>query len=213
MKRYTNYKEWRILKLEEALRFTDLMKNSSMSSFTRKFAKETNKLMGNAPNRAKLVHAKVNTKKDYVTFIWLTERTPKYPDNFNTQVVDPSNMKLKKGNLYEVEIRVLDFFKLLETSPNYPEITNDDIEKTLMSANIKIWSDVPAFQYQGMNYHMTMFDAAIYPETRPPKRWNKYHGENQFLDKHTGSIINNIKFWIPMMRQMTLKFLKKNTNK
>jgi len=199
-----------IEKLEEELRISDLMKNAGMSQFTQKFAKETNKLMGTASQRARLVQMKVNLNKDYITFIWLTERTPKYKDNFNTNVVIPKTWELKKDNLYTIEIRILDFFKHLQKLPDYPSITNENIENIFLKANCQIWSDVPAFEFQGMNYTLSLFDASIYPENRPPKYWNKYHNSDQFVDKHTGSIINSIKFYIPQMRQMILKYILKN---
>lgn len=203
-------KRWLSIRLEESLRFTDLMKSASMSSLTKKFSKETNKLMGNPTNHTKLIQARVNKNEDYVTFIFATERTPKYKDNFNTQVVDPKTWTMHKDNLYTIEIRIMDFFALLDTRPNKEEITNKDIEDVLFNADIKIWSDVPAFQFQGMNYNMTMFDASIYPENRPPSYWNKYHNSDQFLDKHSAGIINSIKYYIPQMRQMIKKYLKGN---
>jgi hypothetical protein len=200
-------KHWITIKLEEALRFSDLMKNASMSSFTRKFNKETNKLMGNPTNHTKLVKAKINKKDDYITFYFLTERTPKYKDNFNLKVVDPKSFTMKDDNLYTIEVRVLDFFKLLNTRPNKDEVTNKDIEDVLFAANLKWWSDVPSFEFQGMNHNMTLFDAAIYPETRPPNHWNKYHNSDQFLDKHSAGVANSIKFYIPQMRMMVKKIL------
>ena len=203
-------KHYKRITLDEDLRLSDLMKSASMSAFTKKFAKETNKLMGNATKRAKIVSVKVNKKKDYVTFTWLTERTPKYKDNFHTQVSDPNkDFQLKKDNLYTIQIRFLDFFKLLNTRPDKTNITDKDIEDVLTNANVQVWSDVPAFHWMGMNYNMSMFDASIYPTTIEPKYWNKYHNADQLLDKHSAGILNSIKFYIPMMRQMIKKYLKK----
>ena len=213
MKRYKKFftEKWITIKLKEylgeELRLSDLMKSASMSDFTRNFNKETNKLMGNPTNHSKLVQMKVNENDDYITFYWVTERTPKYKDNFNTQVVNPDDFSLQKDNLYTIEIRILDFFKLLNTRPDENEVTNKDIEEVLFNANLRVWSDVPAYQFQGMNYNMTMFNAAIYPETRSPKYWNKWHDEDQFLDKHSAGIVNSIKFYIPQMRQMVKKYL------
>lgn len=204
-------KQWITLQLKdyltEDLRLSDLTKNAGLSKFSKKFSKETNKLMGNPTNHTKLVQMKVNKVKDYITFIFLTERTPKYKDNFHTQVVDPSDMSLQLDNLYTIEVRVLDFFKLLNTRPDKTDITNKDIEDVLMTASIQWWSDVPSFQLQGSNYLLTTFDAAIYPEHRPPKRWNKFHHDDNFLDKHSAGIANSIKFFIPIMRQMVKKYL------
>jgi len=204
-------KQWISIKLEENLRFSDLMKNAGVSNLTKKFSKETNELMGNAPNHTKLIKMRINKVKDYVTFYWRTERTPKYKDNFHTQEVDPNTMTLKKSKIYEIEIRVLDFFKLLETTPTYPKIFNKDIEDVLMTADILIWDSTPSFQFQGGNYNLTILDGAIYPEHRSPKRWDRYHGKsNLFLSKHSQSLINNIKWYYPQMRQMVVSYLMKN---
>jgi len=192
----------------ESLRLSDLMKSASMSDFTKKFSKETNKLMGNATNRAKLTQMKVNKAEDTVTFIWLTERTPKYKDNFHTMVSNPDkDFALQQDNLYEIDIKFLDFFKLLDTRPDENEVTNKDIEDVLNVCDIQIWSDVPSFHWQGANYNLSMFDASIHPTTIAPKYWDKFHNENQLLDKHSASIINSIKFWIPQMRMSIKKYM------
>ena len=219
--RSEKYKEKK--QFSESLRFSDLMKRASMSPFTRDYNKETNKLMGNPTNHTKLTGIRVNRKKDYVIFVWKTKRTPKYGKNKSMKIVDPKTFTLANGRIYTIEIKVMDFFKLLKTKPN-EDFTNADIEEVLNVADIAIWSNVPAFQFQGMNYHMTMFDASIYPENRPPKVWNdrvsrpiegisgsggKTHNEYQFLDKHTAGVINSIKFFIPIMRQMIWKYINK----
>jgi len=193
---------------KENLKLSDLMKSASMSDFTKKFAKETNTLMGNATRRAKLVKMKANRKKDYITFIWLTERTPKYKDNFHVMAANPEkNFELEKDNLYTIQIRFLDFFKLLDTRPDKNDITNKDIEDVLNNADIQVYSDVPAFHWQGCNYNMSLFDAAIYPTTISPKYWNNFHNENQFLDKHSAGIVSQIKFFLPQARQIIKKYM------
>ena len=226
-------------RFSEALRFSDLMKRVSMSPFTLDYNKEKNKLMGAPARNVKLVGMTIPQKKkrvkgdSSVTFIFRSNRTPK-PEykNKKIQIVDPLNFGLQDAakDVYTIEIRILDFFNLLNTNPN-KEITNKDIEEVLNVADVQIWSNVPAFQLQGMNYIMTMFDAAIHPEKRPPLRWNtlksrpiqgikgsggKQHNDNQFLDKHTAGIINSIKFYIPQMRMKLKKYLgltkQKNKN-
>lgn len=191
----------------EELRLSDLMKSASMSDFTKKFNKETNKLMGNPTNHSKLVQMKVNENEDSITFFWVTERTPKYKDNFNMQVVDPTNFTMYKDNLYTIEIKFLEFFSLLNTRPDKNEITNKNIEEVLMNSDIMLWSDVPAYEFQGMNYNMSLFSASLYPENRPPNYWNKFHNSDQLLDKHAAGIVNSIKFYIPQMRMMIKKYM------
>ena len=196
-------------KLLEDVYFQDLMQNKGLSSFTKHYKKETDALMGAPTKHSKLIQTRFNEKKDYITFIFLTERTPKYKDNFNLQSVSSSNFKLQKDNLYTIKIRLLHIFEQLKQLQN---ITNQDIENLLFNSQIQIWSDNPSFQYQGMNYNITQLDGAIYPENRPPRYWNKFHKGNQLLDKHTQGIINSIKFYIPQMRQIIKKYLK-NVNR
>lgn len=200
-------------KFSENLRFSDLMKKVSMSPFTLDYNKETNKLMGPPTTHIKLKSMRVNKKKDYVIFVWKTKRTPKY-DNKKMMAVDPkNNFNLKPAKFYTIEIKVLDFFKLLKTKPDN-NFTNKDIEEVFNVADVQVWSSVPAYQYQGMNYNMTLFDASIYPENRPPDTWNeleskygKTHNGYQLLDKHSAGLINSIKFYIPQMRMMLKKYL------
>jgi hypothetical protein len=195
-----------LTKLLEDVYFKDLMQNKGLSNFTKKYKKETDSLMGSASKHSKLVQAKINKEKDFITFIFLTERTPKYKDNFNLQSVTSSNFKLHSDNLYTVEIRLLHVFEQLKNIPS-EKINNKTIEDLLFNSQIQIWSDNPSFQYQGMNYNMTQLDGSIHPENRSPKHWNNYHHGEQFLDKHSQGIINSIKFYIPQMRQILKKYL------
>jgi len=195
----------------EDISFKDLMQNKGISNFTKKFKKETDKLMGSASQHSKLVQAKVNRKRDYIDFYWVTERTPaeRYKDKFNLMRVTPSNWKLQKDNLYTIQIRLFDVFKKLkETNPE--TINNKTIEDLLLNSKIQIWSDVPAFHYQGMNYYLSNLNGSIYPTNIKPKFWDKYHNGEQLLDKHIQGIINAIKFYIPQMRQILKSYLIKN---
>jgi len=204
-----------VKRFSENLRFSDLMKMASLSPFTRDYNKETNKLMGNPTNHTKLKSMKINRKKDYITFVWKTKRTPKYSKNQKMKDVDPNTLELKPAKYYTIEFRVLDFFKWLGTTPN--DITNKDIEDVLKVADIQVWDSTPMWQFQGGNYNMSLFDASIHSETRPPKYWNtvvskfgKTHNENQFLSKHSAGVANSIKFYIPQMRQMVKSYMIKN---
>lgn len=195
------------VELEEGLRLSDLTKSAGLSDFSKPFAKETNKLMGPATKHSRLIQAKINKGKDYVTFIWLTERTPKYKDNFHTMSVDPNTLSLKPDTVYEIEIRILNFFKLLQQRADKTGITDKDIEDVLYKADIQIFDSTPSFQFQGSNYLLTMFDASIVPEYRPPKVWGPRHDFGNLLSKHSASILNSIKFYLPIMRQMIKKYL------
>jgi len=197
----------------EDVHFSDLMKSQSIGTFTKKYAKETNKLMGNATNHIKLIQMKYSKKKDFVIFFFVTERTPKYDDNFHLQAADPKdNFKLKKDNLYTIQIKILNFFSLLDTTPD--KVTNKDIEDVFNVAAIQWYSDVPFFHWGGCNWALSLLDGSIYPTTIAPKFWQKYTNNDSFLDKHSANLANSIKFYIPQMRQMVHKIAtKKQTNK
>jgi hypothetical protein len=190
--------------IKEDIQISDLMK-ASMSAMTRKFNKETNKLMGNPTNHSKLVQAKVNRKKGYIDFYWVTERTPKYDDNFNTKVVNPKTWTLHKDNLYTIQLRLLDILPLLKQEK---ELSNEDIETAIMLCKVKVWDDTPMFHFQGANFNLSLLGGSLYPTDIAPKYWNKYHHSDQFLSKHSAGIFQSIKFYIPQMRQIIKKILK-----
>ena len=196
---------WVVSLLDEEFLLTDLMQNKGLSSFTKKFKKETDGLMGSASKHTKYVQMKVNRKKDTITFTFLTERTPKYPDNFHTQTTDFNKWKLNKDNLYTMEIKFLDVLNKLKEQKD--TLSNKDIEDILLNAYIQVWSDVPSFHFQGNNYYMSLNNASIHPTSIPPKHWDQKHHGEQLLDKHLQGLINNIKFYIPQMRQSIKKYL------
>lgn len=200
-------KKYNTLELREEVSFSKLYKNA-MSAFTKNFASETSKLMGAPTRHSKLIQMKANEKKDYITFLFATERTPKYKDNFNMGVVNPQTFKILKDNLYTIEIRILDFFTLLnkELVSSDEPITNNTIESVFKKANVQVWSDVPAFHWQGCNYYLSQLDGSIHPTDIEPKHWDQYHRGQQLLDKHSGGIINSIAFYIPQMRMMIKKY-------
>ena len=193
-----------VVGLDEDFTLPDLMNNKGLSSFSKKFKKETDSLMGPASQHTKYVQMKVKRKAGTITFIFLTERTPKYKDNFHTTVTRTDKWKLGQDNLYTIEIKFLD---LLNQVKNNPDLTNKEIDELFLKSRIQIWSDVPAFHWQGGNYYMSINDASINPTSIPPKHWDKKHHGEQLLDKHTQGVINSIKFYIPQMRQTLKKYL------
>ena len=196
MKRYKSiYKHF-----TEELRFSDLKKSAGMSDLTKDFRKERNKVMKPENITAKFIDTKIQGKD--VMFEFLTEVTEKYPDGYKWGEVEPdNNFDIKKPNsskTYEMNLLVLDFFPLLDTTPD--KITNKDIEDVLEVANVKLWCNCPAQHWQGNNYILSTFDASIHPTEIAPKVWNKKHLDDNFLCKHLGGLVNQIKFYIPQMR-------------
>lgn len=202
----------------EWLTYPALMKSQGLSDFTKKWKTDRKKVMGSDENKiAKLISCEVNEKEDYVDFFWLTEATEdKNKDNslYNKpkKEVDPKNGFILIDNpskTYTFQLRILDFFKWLDTYPNKQEITPKDIKDILYVSNVQIWDSNPSFQLQGMNFNCTQLDASIYPENRKPKRWYDYHGDGiAFLGKHGAGIMNHMNLYKNNMASMLTKQLK-----
>jgi len=194
--------------LQENLRLSDLTKNVGLSDFSAKFAKARRKKKGAGNKSAKLIEMRVNRKKGYITFIFLQEPT----DLFDTKVTKPPSMKLVPSNLYTQQIRILDFFKLLKTNPNFKnfkDVTIDNIKEVIKNADIKCHCDCPAQYWQGNTYNLSVLDGSIYTTNIPPKYWNKYHGDgNQIICKHLQLLFNSIFFWLSPMASTVYKYLK-----
>lgn len=201
MKRYKPLIRW-----SEELRFSDLKKSAGMSDFTKEKRKDRNKA-GQLENKtAKLIDVQINKKEDWIKFLFVTIPTDIYPPDNISQNVDPiSNFKLHPTEQYTMELKILKFFSLLDTTPN--EITNKDLEDVLEVANVQVFCDDPSFHWQGDNYISSMFGASVYPTSIAPKFWNKYHNDDNFLCKHLGGLINQIKSFIPQMRTKIKKKL------
>jgi len=201
-------KNWITLKLEEDLRLSDLKKHSGISDFTKRWKDERQGIKGAGNTSAKLIRMKVNRNKDYITFVFYS--SPTY--DLAARVVKPdSNFKLNgEKPFYTQEIRILDFFKWAETTPNYDEksLTNEDVKEILNSASIQVFCNDPSFHWQGDNYIISQFNASIHPTSIAPKRWNQYHNDDNFVCKHLSLLLNSIDFWLNPMTSMLNKYLK-----
>jgi len=204
-----------IQKLSEGLKLSDLMQSSGMSNFTKKFRKERNSLNGSENRTAKLIGCKINKTKDWVTFIFKTIPTSNEPLSKKKKTKPKQGFSLTKAKSYQLQIRILDFFKLLDTTPE--DITNKDIEDVLEVADIQVWSNDPSQIWQGHNYHLSIMGGAIYPTDIAPTNktnkngnvigWKDRHNSDNFVSKHLGGLLNQIKFFIPQMRMKIKKEL------
>jgi hypothetical protein len=217
MKRYNRNTQWVSIKLEENLRFSDLYK-SGLSDLTNEFKKVRTKALGSESKNAKLVGLKVNRKSGWVQFNFVTRKTPYEDENHKyTRTIPEVGFKLvpDETNYYELKIRVLDFFKWLKTTPetssrDLSAVTDKDIEDVLKVADIKVFCDCPSFHWQGFNYHLSTFNASIFPTKIKDKSWGKRHNNgDSLICKHLQGLLNNIHFYIPQMRQAVKKYLGK----
>jgi len=205
----------------EGITIKDLMKNQGLSDFTKYYAKERGKVMGNENNTSKLLDITLNKKEGWVQFDFLSEATEKYGSKHKYKEVDPlKNFSLipNPSKTYTFMIRIEKFFDWLET---YGEnlkgkITGEDLKDILDISEIKIFNSSPAMHWQGMNYNLSQLDAALYPTNIAPTVWNRYknkhtgatHAGNQILDKESQRIINQFFFYRNIMASMLTKKLK-----
>lgn len=205
-----NYK----LKLEEDLHLKDFTKHSGASDFTKDWIEIRRKIVGAGNKSSKLHSIKVNRKKDYIIFIFKSKPTyDAVADSFDVN----SFAKVKKVRKYTQRIMVLDFFKYLETKPNYEDanVTWKEIKECLDVCPIKVDCNCMAQTYQGLSYYLTQLDGAIVPNNIRPRVWNKYHdinGDVGFLCKHLSLTFSQISFWANPMTSMLNKYLKQKKN-
>lgn len=197
--------------IQEDLHLSDFSKHSGASDFTKDWVEIRRKIVGPGNKSSKIHSLKVNTKKDYITFVFKSK--PSYKDNA-VEVVDGKTLTFstQKARVYTEEIRILDFFKLAETKPGYIkyEMTKEEIKEILEVASIQQFCNCGSFEMQGMNFISTLFNASIYPEFRAPQRWDKFHFNDNVTCKHISSILNSISFWLNPMTSMVNKYLKQH---
>jgi hypothetical protein len=206
-----NYYENSVLResvLEEDLHLSDFAKHTGVSDFTKRFMIDRRKLRGAGNINEKIKSLKINRKQDYITFVFKTAPTYKK----KTQDVDPNTFTLKNASLYEQQIQIVDFFKYAETKPGFieKEMTWKEIKEVLEVCPIKIWCSCGSFEMQGINAVVTSFDAAIYPELRWPKRWNRVHNDDSFVCKHLDLLFSAIDLFKSNMTSMINSYIKKH---
>ena len=188
---------------------SDLTKHAGISNLTRPWMKDRKRLF--KKKSATLLQMKVNKEEDYVDFKFVS--TPTYDPDSSKVTKEPS-MNLVPGDEYDQTIRILDFFKLLETNPNiesYKDATLDDIKETLKQAEIKVGCDCASFHWQGLSYYLTQeFDASIYPNNIKPEVWGPRHGNGDgIICKHLTLIFEVIPVRINNFASMLYKYIKK----
>lgn len=201
-------------KLEEFVTMADLANAASSSNLTKAFRKRRNDLIGTENKLAKLIDVFIDEADKSVTFAFLTTVTP-YPDDpdYKWKELDPDDFSLdnNRSKTYELQIKVLEFFDWLETSPDLTEVKGKDIKDILQVSNVQVFSTSPSFHWQGQNYFLSQLDASIHPTDIAPKHWNhatRHGSDPYFLDKHLYGFLRSIDFFQNPMASMLTKKLK-----
>lgn len=137
----------------------------------------------------------IDLKPPNVMFTWHV--TPTFAKVVN--VVDPHlhQFKAKKDKKYELQVLILDFYKL-KKNKKLKQLTVDDLTRIINLADVKVWSSSPSFHYQGFNYRLSKIKSSIYPTTIPDTKWRETH-KNALIDKHLYLVFKDVKDWIPQM--------------
>jgi hypothetical protein len=192
---------------------SDLRKSHTVSPLTQRFALQRQKKQGHENRLAKLIDVELNQSQDFVLFKFLTEVTRKaHKPGYKPMELQPGSdgvMVPNTSDLYEIWIRVEKFFSLLGTRPDPDaKITVGELKEVLVVADVKLFSTIPSFHWQGMAANLTQIDAAIFPVTIMPTIWRDRMGGDFFLDKATANLLKHFDFFLPQLARAVSKALK-----
>jgi len=202
------------VELKEFITLPDLKDTGNISNRTMHFRRRRTSLMGGENTQAKLIDCFIDEAEGSVIFAFLTEVTPDvelYGDDYEYQETDPETFALSRNTseVYEIQIKVLDFFKWLDTHPDITEITRLEIKEILDTAFVQVFSTSPSFHWQGFNWWLSQLDGSIHPTTIKPQFWDGIHGDGDaFLDKHLYGLLRQIQFFLNPMSSMLTKKLR-----
>lgn len=195
----------------EELSLLDFSRMNIASPTSSMYAAERRKIMGQSTQSTKLIQSKLDNSTDSITFYFLTEATEKYGPSHNFKDVNPNqgfNLELDPSKTYEIHLRFEGVSSLAKA-----EITVQACKSFLWNTDFAIWSNSPSFHWQGFNYNLSQLDAAIYPTSIAPKKWDKVHGE-ALIDKHLIDLFIHVKFFMNQMASSLfnkVKTMKVNT--
>lgn len=196
--------------LEEDLHLSDFKKHSAISPYATKFMKDRQRLKGTGNKSAKLLvrKMKVNRKLDYIKIYFAS--VPTYTSTANAIAI-PNDKVFKRVKAYTQIIQFDNFFALASTKPNYDEakLTWKEIKEVIEACTIKVDCNCPAYLLQGSAYYDTLFNAALHPEHREPKRWNILHKEFNLACKHLDILMTSgMNVWKNNITSSINKYLK-----
>ena len=196
----------------EDMHIEDFNTLDAASAMTQKFRNIRKQLISKENVEVKLKDFQFDRQQDWVQFVFESNSTP------NAQVKKLANpqadfvLQPTSGKVYTLILQFDSFFAwLLDTLPDGQALTLKDMKDAIRICPVKLWSNSPAFHWQGTNYQLTQLGAAIYPTDIAPTFWNqpKYHGDNNFLDKHFLALLRHIAFFLNHMTAMANKRLQK----
>lgn len=122
--------------------------------------------------------------------------------NIDAQVTD--SIEDDDSEDIEDELNESRFIEAITLTPN-------DIADLIEVCDVKIWSDDPSTTYQGHNYYLTQIDGSLYPNNIKPKKWNKYHKDDNFMGKHIAALLQTLPSFYKQMANRLSKLLTKKS--
>lgn len=203
-------------RLYEWMTIADLNTKDATSDFTKRKRAIRTSLYKGENVTSRIVKGSYDRNEDAMTFEFVTTATIKaHPAGSEFKRTDPfNNFNLipNPDRKYHMYVKVLNFMEWLRgTRPDSlasSPITWQEVKEVLESAYVQLFCDDPSFQYQTANYTLSQVDASIYPTNIPPKKWNKIHGDYNFLCKHLKGLLDQIGFFLPQMASVATRIIK-----
>ena len=203
-------------RLREWMTIADLNNPDASSDFTKKKRAIRTSLYKGENVTARIVQGSYDRNDDSMTFEFVTTATIKaHPAGSEFKRTDPFNnfnLVPNPSRKYHMYVKVLNFMEWLRgTRPDSlasSPITPQEVKEVLESAYVQLFCDDPSFQYQTANYTLSQVDASIYPTNIPPKKWNKIHGDYNFLCKHLKGLLDQIGFFLNQMASVATRIIK-----
>lgn len=161
------------------------------------FLTESTELKNKADDKHKMTTKKVNKKQQFdIDSDELIDNNSKTYDMFlQLENVFPNN--------YFQDLSWLEVY-------NGEEVSTKMMKDLLGVADVKLFDNTPAFQYQGFRYRLTQNDSSIFPEDRPDRVWRAKHGSQGLLDKHFSQLLDkgSIDLFLNQMTSILIKHCK-----
>lgn len=204
-------------RLYEWMTIADLNVNDATSDFTKRKRAIRTSLYKGENVTSRIVQGSYDRYDDSMTFEFVTTATIKaHPAGSEFKRTDPHNnfnLIPNPDRKYHMYVKVLNFMELLRgTRPeslSETPISDREIKDVLETAYVQLFCDDPSFQYQTANYTLSQVDASIYPTSIAPKKWNKVHGDYNFLCKHLKGLLDQIGFFLPQMASIASQIIQK----
>ena len=174
-----------------------------ISTLTNKTQADRSQKLGKEFKLSNIIN--VELKPPDVIFTWHVKPTT----GGKVEVVDIHSHKFQydKADYYTIQISIQKFYEL-KGKRKLKKLSKNDITKILKSADVKLWSSSPSFQFQGFNYKLSRLNASLYPTGIPDRKWRQKHG-GSLIDKHLYLLIKDIDKWIPHMAMAIKAEIKK----